>query len=353
MDILTAGGIVAFPTETVYGLAACPTVPGALDRLDAVKGRPGAKPYTLHIHDPNQLFHYVPEPPWLAKVLAKKGWPGPITLVVALTEEQAVHARSRFAQDYDKFFHDNTIGLRCPSHPVAARLLAHCPLPVVAPSANPAGEAPAWDADHVRKFFSAKEVDLLLDAGPTRFRGSSTVVKVGGPNLQILRVGALDPSAIDRLARFTILFVCTGNTCRSPMAAGLCRKILVDSLSCREEQLADFKITVESAGTSAASGIGPSPQAVEAMRTFSIDLASYRSRPVSADLVNRADVIFAMTAEHKDFICRLVPGACDRVQLLSRDKPVTDPLGQPTSAYIGCAQWLQDLVRDRLEELFQ
>jgi len=351
-DILRGGGVVAFPTETVYGLAACPSIDGALRKLDALKGRPSDKPYTVLIAYPSQLKEYISAPPWPARVLARKGWPGPITMVIEVPAEQLAHARERFGPDCDKLFSNNRIGLRCPDHPVARALLAASPSAVVAPSANPADKPPACDADEVCRYFPDEQIDLILDAGPTRYRKSSTVVSIAGNDVKVLRTGPIDAEAIDRLVRFNIVFVCTGNTCRSPMAEALCRQAFTEMLSCSEAQLEDFKITITSAGAFAGSGMPASGEAIEAMKAFSIDLTGHRSKPVTADLINRADVIYAMTPEHRNFICELVPGATSRVELLDRQAAIADPLGSTVDIYADCANRLRRLIQERLRELF-
>ncbi|NLX06756.1 MAG: threonylcarbamoyl-AMP synthase [Phycisphaerae bacterium] len=352
-EILSRGGIVAFPTETVYGLAACPTVAGALDKLHAVKNRPSDKPYTVHLAHRRGMYEYVADPPWYAKVLARKGWPGPITLVVELTAAQDREARARFGHDYDKLFSDSAIGLRCPDHPAASKLLSAAGGPVVAPSANPSGEPPPTDADQVCRYFDSEQVDLVVDGGPTRFRGSSTVVRVDRSGFEVLREGVIGADAVAKMSRFNVLFVCTGNTCRSPMAEGLCQRILADELGVIPDELEGMGISVVSAGTMGMSGFPASPEAVEAMRGMGADISHHRSRPLVPELVNRADAVFAMTPDHVEFVSGLVPGARDRVELVEKDQGVSDPLGQPPAAYVACAQRLEDAIRDRLRELFR
>lgn len=349
VEILNRGGVVGFPTETVYGLAAAPEVPGAIDKLNRLKQRPAEKPYTLHIGSPKKLNLYVPNPSWPAKVLARKGWPGPISLVVELNEEQVKVCRDRFGTLYDQLYYENSIGLRCPDHPVATVLLNQCELPVVAPSANPADMPPALDAQQVEQYFG-DQVDLILDAGPVHYRKASTVVKTGQCGYEVLREGVIDQRGVDRLMNFTILFVCSGNTCRSPMAQVLCRKVLPRLIGCREEDLPRLKINIVSAGTFAMWNLPPSRNAAAIMNKMGIDLSDHRSQPVTALLVSQADMIFVMSPEHKDFICDLVPGASNRVKLLC-ESGVSDPIGGSDDIYLKCAQNLERLIEARLKEL--
>ncbi len=173
--ILRGGGLVAFPTETVYGLGADATNPAAIARLNAVKGRPPEKPYSLHLHAADQVRAFVSSVPPLASRLMERFWPGPLTLVLPGK-------------------HGQTVGFRFPNHSVARAFLTACDVPVAAPSANRSGTLPPTDAHEVLKALG-DTFDCLVDSGPTPLGHESTVVEIVGDQLVIRREGAI-PSAV-------------------------------------------------------------------------------------------------------------------------------------------------------------
>ena len=161
---------MAFPTETVYGLAADAANPAAIERLNRAKGRPPEKPYSIHLHDRAQLAAIVGGIPPMAERLMAAFWPGPLTIVMSSRD-------------------GGTVGFRLPDHPVALAFLKACARPVVAPSANRSGAPPPTDGREV----AAADIafDYLLDAGPTPRGRESTVVSVVGSEWKMLREGAV------------------------------------------------------------------------------------------------------------------------------------------------------------------
>ena len=174
--IIRRGGLVAFPTETVYGLAADATNPEAIERLNQVKGRPPEKPYSLHLHSAEQVHAFVPAIPPLAAKLMERFWPGPLTIVMPSKEGM-------------------TVGFRLPDHPVASAFLKACGVPVVAPSANRSGSPPPTDANEVLEALNGS-FDCLLDAGPTQMGRESTVVEVINGRIAVHREGAIDVASL-------------------------------------------------------------------------------------------------------------------------------------------------------------
>jgi L-threonylcarbamoyladenylate synthase len=185
-EILRAGGLVAFPTETVYGLGADASNARAVARLYAVKGRPVEHPVIVHFSSSRQAFSWSSDIPPAAHRLAENFWPGPLTLILK---------RSALAKDFVTGGQDS-VGLRVPSHPVAQQLLAEFKNGVAAPSANRFGGVSATSAAHVRADFGA-EVDLVLEGGASEVGIESTIVDISAGAPGILRPGRISVSDIE------------------------------------------------------------------------------------------------------------------------------------------------------------
>ncbi|MBI2225689.1 MAG: threonylcarbamoyl-AMP synthase [Betaproteobacteria bacterium] len=203
--ILRRGGLVAFPTETVYGLGADARNPEALGRLYAAKGRPAGHPVIVHLADVSQLAQWARELPPAAVRLAARFWPGPLTLI--LPRAPAVSDAVTGGQD--------TVGLRIPSHPVAHALLTKFGSGVAAPSANRFGRVSATTAQHVKQEFG-DAIDLVLEGGPSEIGIESTIVAVTGERPVLLRPGHIPAREIEQAAGVPLGAPDTG----SPRAPG-------------------------------------------------------------------------------------------------------------------------------------
>ena len=184
-ELLRAGGVVAFPTETVYGLGADATNDRAAARIFAVKGRPRFNPLIVHIADPAAAAAHA-EIDARGRALMSRFWPGGLTLVLRKRAGSPLSALALAGLD--------TVALRCPAHPMARDLLARCGRPIAAPSANRSGRLSPTTAEHVRADLGAA-VDLILDGGPCAIGLESTIVDLTGEPA-LLRPGALDAAAL-------------------------------------------------------------------------------------------------------------------------------------------------------------
>jgi L-threonylcarbamoyladenylate synthase len=188
-EVLRAGGLVAFPTETVYGLGADALDPAAVRRIYEAKGRPGYNPLIVHVADAGAARELAAVWPAAAERLAAAFWPGPLTLVVP----KAAHVPDEVTAGL------STVALRVPSHPVALALLRAAGIPLAAPSANRSTAVSPTRAEHVVRGLGAR-VDLVLDGGPCPVGIESTVVSLAGPVPTILRPGTLSADAIAAVA---------------------------------------------------------------------------------------------------------------------------------------------------------
>ena len=178
VSVLRAGGLVAFPTETVYGLGADASNATAVRKIFEVKGRPATHPLIVHLADAVQLSNWAREVPEHARKLARRFWPGPLTVILR---------RARGVSDIVTGGQD-TVALRVPSHPLALQLLARFGRGIAAPSANRHGRVSATTAEHVRREFGAA-VDYVLDGGATQIGIESTIIDCSGAGATLLRPG--------------------------------------------------------------------------------------------------------------------------------------------------------------------
>jgi L-threonylcarbamoyladenylate synthase len=187
-QILRAGGLVAFPTETVYGLGADAANPAAIAKLYSVKRRPAEHPVIVHFQDAEKAFAWAREVPEAARKLAQKFWPGPLTLILK---------RAAAAKDFVTGGQD-TVGLRVPSHPVAQQLLGEFGGAIAAPSANRFGLVSPTTAAHVREDLG-RDVELVLEGGPSEVGIESTIVDLSGESAVLLRPGRISKEELQGL----------------------------------------------------------------------------------------------------------------------------------------------------------
>jgi tRNA threonylcarbamoyl adenosine modification protein (Sua5/YciO/YrdC/YwlC family) len=350
VQALAEGRLVVCPTETVYGLAARALDADAVARLLDVKGRKTGHPLTLAIRSAEEARDYAPDLTPLAYRLARRCWPGPVTLVFDNAHpESLVHRMPASVQE--AVSPKKTIGLRVPGHSAVLDILKMIVGPLVLSSANRTGQPEARTAAEAIAALG-NDVDLVLDDGPTRYGQSSSVVRVAGRQLEVLRVGVVPEKTLKRLAGLLVVFVCTGNTCRSPMAEMLCRKMLADRLGCTLDGLEEQGVQVASAGLAALAGGYPAEEAVRTMAQQGLDLRPHVTQPLSDPLVRQADVIFTMTESHRQALVGQWPAAADRTKVLSiSGADIADPIGGPLERYERCAEQIQKELEARLGEL--
>ena len=349
VQALAEGRLVAFPTETVYGLAASALSEVSVNRLLDVKGRPKDRPFTLAIKSADDALDYVPHMPPTARRLTRRCWPGPTTLVFDREPDSLLDMLPEHVQQ--AVCPNGSVRLRVPAHNLILDVLRMSAGPVVLTSASRSGEKEAITAEEVVQQLE-DDVTLVLDDGPCRYGQPSTIARIDSAGINVLREGVFSAQVLKRLSSMVIVFVCTGNTCRSPMAAALCRHVLTKRFDCKPEDVEQHGVVIESAGLAAGSGSQASPEAVDVMREMDIDLSEHSSQPLTLQLLEQADLVLCMTRSHKQALDAQCPELTSRVHLLCRDaSDVGDPIGGTVDEYRRCANQIQQQLQQWLDEV--
>ncbi|HEX3998004.1 MAG TPA: L-threonylcarbamoyladenylate synthase [Pirellulales bacterium] len=351
VQALAEGHVIALPTETVYSLAASALDETAVAKLLVAKRRAASvRPLTLAVKSADDALDYVPQMSGLAQRLARRCWPGPVTLVCR--DDHPASVLTQLAPAVRQaVVPSGAVGLRVPAHPFFLDVMRLLAGPLAISSANRSGQPESKAASEVVRALG-DDVAMVLDDGESRFGSCSSVVKVENGRLELLRPGVVSEQTLRRLSNLVILLICTGNTCRSPMAEIIARQILAERLGCEADDLEDRGITVQSAGLSAMSGGGAACEAVDVMAEMGLDLSAHESRPLGDRLVRFADVIWTMTRMHRQSVLARWPEAARRTELLALDQTdIPDPIGSSQDVYRACAKQLHKELSDRLSKL--
>jgi len=326
------GGLVVFPTETVYGVAADFSNPQAMKRLREVKKRAEDKPFSILISQIGLISNYTSATdPKLFKLIDAY-WPGPLTVVVPAKEE------------------GKTIGVRMPDHPIALRLVQDSQCTIAAPSANIEGNDPPSTCEEALKDLDSL-VDIAIDGGTARIGAGSSVVDMTKEFPVVLRDGAISQEDINRITgKKTVLFVCTGNSCRSVMA----EYMLKSRVQGRDD------VEVMSAGTGVFLQSMASSETIAVLQEEGIDATGHLAQSINTILLKKSDLIIVMTRGHRAQVLERVPEVENRVYLLKEfvnlpagcqdNLDVPDPIGKARGDYKECLRGIKEAIH-KIEEL--
>ncbi|MDP2924328.1 MAG: L-threonylcarbamoyladenylate synthase [Candidatus Omnitrophota bacterium] len=314
--VISKGAIAALPTETVYGLAVVPDNAESVNKLHEIKKRPSRQPFTLALSGIEKATNYFVTLPPFGYRLIEKFWPGPLTIVY-------------YSSD------DEKMGIRVPAHVIMREILKELPAGVYLPSANISGEKEAISASEVETIFDGR-IDLIVDGGKSLYGKSSTVVDLTSRPFKILREGVVsEKEIIDVFIKKRILLVCTGNSCRSPMAQFLLKKYL-------EEDKPYLKGMHEiiSRGIGTHSGLRASSTVVELLREKEgLNIVDFTPKRLDSKAILSSDFIFTMEDAQTEHILRLEPTAEGRIFGLKKflpqelEKDIPDPIGRDYEFY--------------------
>lgn len=343
---------MVIPTETVYGLAALGTSGPGFERLmaarEALAGKPLAGPSGWHAGSAQAVLDTLQPPSAMSRRIIRRLTPGPVTFLIEMEPDRLTAARHVLRVGAGILDDGKAIIVRTPEHAVARELADRVQGPMVAEAIPTAGGA-ARDVESARTALAKAGVAVagILDGGTVGQGKPSALVRLKGDGtFTVEREGAYDREYIQRRVDRTILFVCTGNTCRSPMAQAIAAGLL------GPQREGSVRTHVRSAGLGASGGEPISPFAAEAVGKMGYTPAAGGARGLSAEAVEQAEAVYVMTRSHLRAVHELAPSARDRVFLLNpRGEDIADPIGGPAAQYSSLASEMKGMIQRRLKEL--
>jgi protein-tyrosine-phosphatase/tRNA A37 threonylcarbamoyladenosine synthetase subunit TsaC/SUA5/YrdC len=347
VQAIAEGHIVAVPSDCSYLLLASGLHQASVAQLSQLTQTGKLQAPAVILRSPAELSDYFPDAPQAIKRLASKVWPGPINFDMDSCTDLSLLGQLEGSIRRDIQQENLKVRIAIPSHPLIEQLSRLLPGPLVCfPVLDAKGGLARQIEDIDPSFFT-----LAVDDGVSTIATAPTQIDFDKSRGRVIREGALPAEYLKMLSRWTVLFVCTGNTCRSPMAQALMTRKIEEKFS-KQFGTRDLPIFAMSAGVAAYGGDPASPGAQQAIKKYRSHLDKHQSCQLTLELVDQADLILTMGSRHKHVIISQWPAASGKVQMISPDgSEIADPFGGPIEIYARCAEQLDqctDYWIDRL-----
>jgi len=318
-EVIRAGGLIVYPTDTLYGFGIDMNSPSALERLKKLKGRDSGKPLSVLVNGKTQAEWLTGRLTPEESICFDKLLPGKITLLLP----RRIPSPISVFENFDK------VGVRHPDHPVCNKLITELGFPISSTSVNFSGRANLKNADEIIQAFGER-IDLILDSGPVKSLLGSTVLDCSIHPPQLIREGEVSQEQIETMLglkikaikkKFLILFICSGNICRSPMAEGILKRVLSKT---RYKEL----VEVKSAGTLKITNVPAAAEVIDIASGYDIPLARHRSQALTRKILADANLVLCMALNHFNYINSNFPEYKEKVFLVKQwleKKPLSNP----------------------------